>query len=257
MVYTDKSDNRLGTLLGTVPWISVLVWGALLLAVYALHELFFVILTTFLLSFIVRRMVVALVNRLRPGQESPGLERWLTLVCFAAIALVAWVVFSVLGPRFIEQGHVMFVKAQNLRPADTLSSLLSRTVGAYLFQRTYGGPEDPRYQRAFSDYQVRNRHGEGALAAFARMQSDLEIGFELHYERTERQRLSDELLRSGTGSGSRGKRRRRHGDGLFWFQGRHRDVITAPSQFPRRLHRGCASAEQFRWGPSNGRTPGR
>jgi len=75
---TDKTRGQLRTLLGAVPWVSLLVWGALLLAVYALQELFFLVLTTFLLSFIVRRIVVLLAARLRPGQESPWLERSLS-----------------------------------------------------------------------------------------------------------------------------------------------------------------------------------
>lgn len=153
MEINDNTHRRPSALLGAVPWVSLLVWGALLLAVYALHELFFIILTTFLLSYIVRRIVVGLATRLRPEQESPGLERWLTLASLAAIVLVAWVVFSVLGSRFVEQGHIMLVKAQQVRPAETLNNLLGRTVGAYLFHGAYGDSEDPRYQQAFTSYQ--------------------------------------------------------------------------------------------------------
>ncbi len=200
MATTGNSPIQRNRWLASIPWVSLLVWGALLLVVYALHNLFFLVLTTFLLSFIVRRIVVGLANRLRPGQESPALERWLTLASFAAIALSLWVVFSVLGARFIEQGHVMLVKAQQVRPADTLDRLLSRTVGAYLFQQTYGTAGDPRYQKAFAEYQTQGRNGEGALRAFAQLQSDLEIGFELRYDQAERQRLSDDLLQGGTES---------------------------------------------------------
>jgi predicted PurR-regulated permease PerM len=198
----DSTHSQRSAFLGAFPWANLLVWGALLLAVYVLHDLFFVVLTTFLLSFIVRRIVVGLATRLRPGQESPGLERWLTLASFATIVLAAWMVFALLGSRFVEQGHIMLVKAQQVRPADTLNDLLSRTIGAYLFHQTYGAPGDPRYRQAFSDYRAQNRHGEGAYLAFTQLQSQLGIGFELSYEQAERARLSDELLQGGTASES-------------------------------------------------------
>lgn len=197
MAIQDNTDEQPGILIGAVPWVSLIVWGALLVAVYALQELFFIILTTFLLSFVVRRMVVGLASRLRPGQESPALERWLTLASFAVIVLLVWVVFAVLGSHFIEQSRVLAAKAQHVRPADTLNSLLSRTVGAYLFHRSYSGPDDPRYQQAFTDYQSQERHGEGKMAAFTELQSDLEIGFELRYAQPEWQRLRDELTTRG------------------------------------------------------------
>ncbi|MCG6863009.1 MAG: AI-2E family transporter [Chromatiaceae bacterium] len=231
----EPEENRLsrpGALFGAVPWASLLVWGTLLVAVYALQELFFIILTTFLLSFMVRRIVVRLASRLRPGQESPGLERWLTLASFTAMVLVVWVVFAALGSRFIEQGHIMLAKAQQVRPAETLNSLLSRTVGAYLFHSTYGDAGDPRYQQAFKDYQAKNRHGEGEYSAFTRLQSDLRIGFELRYEQTERQRLRDELLQGGTASEGFDR----------WFL-----TVEAPAMFAR--HR---EAYLARWAASVG-----
>ena len=184
------------------PWVSLLVWGILLLILYVLQELFFLVLTTFLLSFAVRRIVIALASRLRPGQESPGLERWLTLASFALIVMVVWVALALFGSRFIEQTHVLMLKAQQVHPTYILNNLLNRTVGAYLFHRTFGDASDLRYQQAFSNYQAQGRHGDGAYASFPQLQSDLELGFRLRHERAERQQLHDELLQGGTESES-------------------------------------------------------
>jgi hypothetical protein len=198
MAVTDNGRVSPAVMLSNMPWATLLTWGVLLLVIYTLHELFFIIFVTFLLAYMVRSLVTGVAGRIRPGTESPALERWLTLAVFAILLLLVWGVFSVLGSRFIDQSRTLLVQAQRVQAEDMLDSLLSRTVGAYLFQRTYGGPDDPRYQSALAGFQAQGRQGEGAAMSFARLRAELQSGFELDYEQAERQRLGNELRQNAT-----------------------------------------------------------
>ena len=62
-----------------VPWNRLLIWGLLALAVFGLRDVFFIAYLTFLLSYLIRSIVVALARRLCLGTERAGLERRLTL----------------------------------------------------------------------------------------------------------------------------------------------------------------------------------
>ncbi len=71
-----------------VPWDSLVIWGLPALAVFGLRDVFFIAFLTFLLSYLIRSIVVALAGRLCPGAERPGLKRWLTLAtCVVLVAL--------------------------------------------------------------------------------------------------------------------------------------------------------------------------
>ncbi len=185
---------------GALHWDSLLIWGLVLLAIYGLREVFLVAFLTFILSYLVRSIVVSIAQRLRPDGEHPGLERWLTLGTFAGIAALLWAVISVLGPQFILQGRVLMASAHHQAPEQILNHVLGRTVGAYLFARTHGDAGDPRYQAALERFQSEGRIGEGAFAEFGRLQARLRSRFEIAYEAAEQQRLRDQVLHGGAES---------------------------------------------------------
>ena len=68
-----------------LPWDSLLIWGLLVLAFFGLRDVFFIAFLPFLMSYLIRSIVVALARRRRPGAERSGLERWLTLGTFVAL----------------------------------------------------------------------------------------------------------------------------------------------------------------------------
>jgi predicted PurR-regulated permease PerM len=183
-----------------VPWDSLLIWGLLFLAIYALHDVFLIAFLTFLLSYLVRSIVGASARRLHPGTASVRLERWLTLGAFAAIVLFLWALLSLIGPQFVLQSRLLMTDAQRLNPEQVFNQVLSRSVGAYLLRQTYGPPADPRYQAALRQFESDGRLGEGAFTSFGRLQSAVQSQFEIDFERAEQQRLRDQLLRGGADS---------------------------------------------------------
>jgi predicted PurR-regulated permease PerM len=183
-----------------VPWENLLIWAALAAGLYALRDVLLVAFLTFLLSYLVRAIVVALAHRLRPDRESPGLERWLTLGTFGGIVALLWILAGLIGPQLAMQSRLLMADAQRLEPQEALNHALGRTVGAYLFAQTYGAPADPRYQAGLHQFAADGRAGEGAYASFGRIQARVQAAFEIAYEEAERQRLRDQVLRGGAAS---------------------------------------------------------
>ena len=174
------------------------MWGLLLFALYILKDVFLVAFLTFLLSYLVRSIVVSLARRL--GREGTGVERWLTLGTFAAIVGLVWVLGGLIGPQLVTQGRLLVLDAEHLEPQEVLNHFLGRTVGTWLFATRYGGPDDPRYQAGLQQFVADGRIGEGAFAGFGRVQARVHSGFEIAYEAAERQRLRDQVLRGGADS---------------------------------------------------------
>lgn len=172
---------------------GLLIWAGLILLLYALHDVFAIVLLTFLLVYLVRAIVVPLAGRISPGQDRPGLERWLTLATFGAMVALLWGLGSLVGPQLVLQGRLLTAHAQHLEPEELRDHLLARTLGAYLFGQTYGTPEDPRYQAAFAQFAAQGRAGEGAFADFGPLQARVQAGFEMAYEEAERARLRHQL----------------------------------------------------------------
>ena len=181
----------------SLPWQEILFWVGLLLLVYALHEVFAVAFLTFLLTYLVRSIVVALARRIRPEGERRGLERWLTLGTFAGIVLLLWGLASLLVPQFVLQGRLLATHAERLEAQEILDHVLARTIGAYLFRSTYGDPGDPRYEAALKSFVAQNQAGEGAYASFGQVQTRVQAGFEIAYEAAARDRLSHQMHRRG------------------------------------------------------------
>ena len=125
-----------------LPWRKMLIWGLFLLAIYTLRHLFFIIFMTFLLSFLVRMIVLSVARRLSPRRERPWLERLLTLITFAALVAGGMAAFQFFAPRIFEQGRALVVRLENTQPQAAIRDLRNRTVGAYLFRREYGRPSE-------------------------------------------------------------------------------------------------------------------
>jgi predicted PurR-regulated permease PerM len=138
--------------LARVPWQRLLIWGVFLAALYTVRHFFFLIFTTFVLSYFIRSIVVPLADRIAPARTGPWLERGLTLLVFLLMLAVTAAIGSFLVPRFIEQSRSIVARVERVGPHQELQHLLSRTVGAYLFREQYGPPGDPRFERAYREF---------------------------------------------------------------------------------------------------------
>jgi len=182
-----------GEAIGGLPWESLLIWAGLFLAIYALHDVFPIVFITFLLTYLVRAIVVPLARRISPQAERPWLERWLTLGAFAGIVVLLWGLATLMVPQLVLQGRLLAAHAEGLRPQEVLDHALARTVGASLFRRGYGAPGDPRYQAGLQAYVGEGQGGEGAFASFAHVQARTQAGFEIAYETAAKARLSQQV----------------------------------------------------------------
>ncbi len=185
------------SLLENLPWRKVLIWGLFLLAIYTLRHLFFIIFMTFLLSFLVRMVVVSIARRLSPHRERPWMERLLTLVTFAGLVAAGWAAFDFFAPRIFEQGRALVARLENTQPQAAIRDLRNRTVGAYLFRREYGKPSDQRYQEALAEYEEEGRRGEGLYERFEVLSRTLETEFEKEYDEAKKLRMQEEMIEAG------------------------------------------------------------
>jgi len=194
---SGKAVSARGVAAGRLPWEDLVIWAGLFLVLYALHDVFPIVFLTFLLTYLVRAIVVPLARRISPGLERPWLERGLTLGTFAGIVLLLWGLATLMVPQFVLQGRLLAANVEHLKPEQVLDHVLARTVGAYLFRQTYGVPGDPHYQAALDAFAARGQTGEGAFAGFAHLQARVQAGFEIAYEGAAKARLRQQVNPSG------------------------------------------------------------
>ena len=180
-----------------IPWEDILIWTGLLLLLYALHDVFSVVFLTFLLTYLVRTIVIVLARRIGLDRDRPALERWLTLGTFLAIAALIWGLAALMVPQFVLQARLLTAQAERVEPGVIFDHFLARTVGAYLFHQTYGNPDDPRYEAAFEHFTTRKQAGEGAYASFGHLEARAQAGFEIAYGAAARARLRHQIHPTG------------------------------------------------------------
>jgi predicted PurR-regulated permease PerM len=135
-----------------LPLEKIAVWALFLLAVYALRHFFFVMFVTFIVSYIMRQVVMRLSDAIHPGGEVLWLQRVLAVVCFMVLIVALYGIGKFYVPRLVGQGQQLARKLAGLEktPRAELDEILRDTVGKWLFAETYGGPDDERYLTAFS-----------------------------------------------------------------------------------------------------------
>lgn len=185
----------IGNRLSGLPWERWLTWAFFLGLVYILRDLFLIIFLTFLATYFLRSAVVSLLGLLSAGHPRPWLERTLAVLCWCLLIGGLYGIGAWLGPRLLRQGESMVTRLSRINPATELDDFLTRSIGAYLFERDYGGPGDPRYDRAFKEHQSRGGRVRG-YADFPALEAAIEGPFVAAQLAAERKRIGDEL---GTG----------------------------------------------------------
>ncbi len=181
-------------------WHKPLIWGGFLALLYLLREFFLIGFLTFLLCFVVRSLIGMLTRRISPNRESRGLELVLTLSIFLAVCLVLYTIGRYFVPPLIRQARSLVVQLQNTSAEDVQNSVLSSSVGAWEFHQQYGAPDDPRYQKAFKQFQASERNGEGLYNTFPKLNSRLQAEFEAEYEQAQLLHLQSEGLQAIAGN---------------------------------------------------------
>jgi predicted PurR-regulated permease PerM len=175
-------------LLDWLPWEKSLIWGLVILAVYAMRHFFFIIFVTFIVAYIMRSSVRRISRFVLPNRESAWLERSLTVAGFVLLLFGLYGVGNYLGPEIYRQGQALFDRVKTIEPEKELNNLITRTVGTVLFYRNYGGKTDDRYKEKFQEFQ---KEGPG-VAAFKTF-PDLVASLESHFELEEAQKIKAKL----------------------------------------------------------------
>lgn len=182
--------------LAWLPWEKMLIWGLFLLVVYTLRHFFGIIFSTFILTYIMRGIVAWAARTLSPGHERLWLERALSVLVFTTLLLSLYGVGSYLGPHLMAQGEALAARVTRIQPEQELNNLLTSTVGAYLFQREYGGAADARYQRALREYRSQDLKVR-AYHDFPSLESSIEAPFDASIQEEESGRIATDLGKGG------------------------------------------------------------
>ncbi len=166
-------------------WHKPAIWAAFLLLVYLLREFFLIGFLTFLFCFVIRSLVGVLMRRFASGRESHRLETLLTLALIFCICIAMYGLGRFFLPSMIREGKSLAMQLRNLSVEEVQNALLSKTVGAWEFNRQFGSPKNPRYQKAFNQFLADGRNGEGLYQTFPSLHSKLQAEFEANYEQSQ------------------------------------------------------------------------
>lgn len=166
-------------------WHKPLIWGTFLVLLYLLREFFLIGFLTFLFCFIVRSLVGFISRRLSPQRPNRRLELLLTLFIFVGTCSALYGLGRLFVPQLIRQGKSLVTQMKNTSAEEVQNTLLANTIGRWEFDRKFGKPTDPQYQKGLSQFATEGRAGEGLYQQFPKLLSKLQSDFEANYEQAQ------------------------------------------------------------------------
>jgi len=237
-------------------WKKLAIWGLFLLALYVARDFFFVAFMTFMFSYLVLTVVERGMHQLSRNRERAWLRKLLTATVFAGALFTLLVLGSLIAPRLLEQGQRLVGWLSNTSPESEVARLLANYVGPYEFKRTYGSPDDSRYQQGLKEFLKDGDRYAQKYLEFSNLEAWLESGFTRGFMDSQRARIRQ--LRAQEGTSSK--------DFEQWFltekapqlknKAQQRVVTTAPTDFLDSLVRSAATdqpvelLQQVRHNPS-------
>jgi predicted PurR-regulated permease PerM len=176
------------------------IWALFLGLVYLIRDFFFIAFMTFLFSYLTLAVVGFSMKRLAPGQERPGLRRWLTVAVFVVAPLFLVGVGIIVGPSLLNQGQHLAGWLSHISPETEASRLLEGIVGPAEFKSAYGGPEDARYKKGLEQFRQSGVQHVAEYNQFPRMEAFAEGGFSKQFADEQRGRIRAQLMHDGTSS---------------------------------------------------------
>ncbi|MBN1442963.1 MAG: AI-2E family transporter [Planctomycetes bacterium] len=174
------------------PWEKLTIWGLFLLAVYILRDFFFIIFMTFIVSYIMRGVIVRVVRLVSARGEVPWLERVLAVVCFALLLLGLYGSGKYLGPPLKQQYIGLRDELTHIDLAREFERLGARTAGYVLFERKYSGREDEQYEKDFQEFRQDPRWAT-AFDMFGQERRQIQGGFKDLFEEKKKQEIRKEI----------------------------------------------------------------
>jgi predicted PurR-regulated permease PerM len=176
------------------------IWALFFLILYLARDFFFTAFMTFMFCYVVVTLVGWGMKRFAHGQERPGLWRLLVLATFVLLPLALAGVGFLLAPRLVDQGRRMAGWLNKVNPEQEVAHLLEEYVAPGEFRRQYGGPDDPRYQKALEEFRQSGETHVAEYNQFPRLEAWVDGGFSKHFADAESGRIRSRLLSEGTSS---------------------------------------------------------
>lgn len=176
------------------------IWGLFFLAIYLTRDFFFLAFMTFLFSYMALALADSIGRRLKLSSENPRSRRLLILGIFIFIPLILFAIGALVMPHLISQGQHLIAWVSQTNPEAEVARLVERYVGHSEFEHAYGGPQDPRYQKAFEEYRKTGQRFVTEYDNFPQLASWIEGGFSRQYDDVVRARLQSQLLNEGVSS---------------------------------------------------------
>jgi predicted PurR-regulated permease PerM len=185
-----------------VPWprlaTRLVIWALFLFFLYLVRDFFFFAFMTFLFSFLALKLVGWGMARLSPHQDRPWLRRLLTIGAFVLAPVLLFVAGGLILPSVIVQGQHLVGWLSRMNPETEVARLIESYFGPAEFRRQYGGPSDPRYQKALAEFQQTGERHVTDYTEFRLLEDWIEGGFAKQYDEAERRRLRAKLAAEGT-----------------------------------------------------------
>lgn len=136
----------------SISWGKALIWAGFLFLVYILKHFFFIMFMTFMISYLMRSLLVFLCSRIF-GSPS-RFYKPLCIIAFLCLITFAYQSGKYIFPKIAQQGQALVRKLSALEdsPQRAVDGILRFTVGQWLFEQQIGSPEDISYQHALEDY---------------------------------------------------------------------------------------------------------
>jgi predicted PurR-regulated permease PerM len=174
------------------------IWGLFLAALYLARDFFFVAFMTFLFCYLTLAVVGLGMRRFSPHDGRPWLRPWLIVGVFVLVPLTLAGVGFLVGPPLMKQVQELAGRMSKLNPEAEVSHLLQGYVGPSQFKDHYGGPDDPRYQKALKDFRETGVRHVQEYADFPKLEAWVEGGFARQFTNEEEGRIKFRLAHEGT-----------------------------------------------------------
>lgn len=155
-----------------LPWERIVTWAVVLLVVYVLRDFFFVVFSTFLICYFVRRAIDLILKRVPVERQTVFVQRSTTVGVFAffiaAFVGLAWLIFPVL----LSQAKAVLLRVEETNIQAESDKLLNRTVGGFLYQRQFADTQDEEFlQKLIDEHKASGKAGLGWWQAWPTIQT--------------------------------------------------------------------------------------
>jgi predicted PurR-regulated permease PerM len=189
---------------GRLPWPELLkrlaIWALFFVLIYLTRDFFFVAFMTFMFSYLALAVVGWVMRRLSPHRDRPGMRRLVTVAVFVLAPLVLLGAGTLVLPQLVAQGQRLAGWLSQVSPETEAARVLEDYVGPSEFRRTYGGPQDSRYQKALEEFRSTGDRHVAEYLAFPKLEAWVEGSFIQQFTEAERGRIRSRLLGEGTSS---------------------------------------------------------